>query len=1141
MPSPSLSQFLRHTRCAMPRRHLRVGLTMALLSLLPMGADGQQQLMARRSAYVVRLASATGVEGAPVALTQPIKLRMRRVTVEKALREITKQSNISLSYSGAVVPLTRKVSVRVNGTVLEALHQVLGDTQLELWVATDGRMALVPGEPEPPPIMAGTIAGRVTDASSAQPITGVVVTVRGTSHRAATRDDGNYSIAGVPDGTHIVYAQRLGFKRDSQSVVVATGQTVTANFALAPQAVNLETVVSVGYGTQTKATVTGAAEVVSGAEIQKRPVSNISKGLQGYMPGVVVRDFGGRPGSDAAEIRIRGAGTLGDNGALIIVDGVIGELHNLDPLDVESITVLKDAASAAIYGARAANGVVLVRTRRGRNTGNLKITYDAYVAQQEVQDLPKRVDIRTELEAVNQVYLNSGQRPKYTPGFIDSTAAGLDPIKYPNTNWLGLVYKKAPMMDHTVRVAGGNDLAQLSVSANYFDQQGVLQAENFYKRFTLRANSDFVISKRLSAAMDLMLMDENVVRPLGEGAALFRALHDTPPTSLAFHPDGSYGWTRSAFNPVALLREQGNNDSRWRTSSINSRAVYDFLNGLKLSGYFAADNKDNRGLEFQPRYRFADPTSPTVARMERVRTSSADFRGTDFNLQLQATADYDRSFGRHATHLLVGYDQRQMDRDNAFAAREGAYNNELQLPGSGDATFQFSGGGASSTRLVGMFGRFNYGWSDRYLVEANVRRDGSSRFGPAKKYGVFPSVSAAWRVTQEPFIKDRLGFVNDLKFRGSWGRLGNDRIGDYLFQQTININSGNYAFNNALATGATPGRIANPDIGWETTEQTNGGVDIEMLRGALSVTGEVYKKLTTGILRQIPISSLVGATAPVKNAAAVSNTGWEAALTWRNDFRQLNYQIGVNIADNKNRIVTLPGGDQITGGTINRVGEPIGAIFGIRAVGIFRDSADLRAWPTQVPGKTGPGDLKYQDQNGDGKIDGNDRVVIGDPFPHYTWGANMSAQFRRLDFSILFQGVGKQDAYMDGALIEGPTWENFFPEYLRDSWTPQNTNARFPRFVFRSDHNHNAPGRNSWWVRDARYVALKNINLGYTFPDQLARRASLSSARVYVAGSNVFTWSSMKGLLPVEMNPGATRGTYYLQTRNFSFGTSLGL
>ncbi|MBV9881368.1 MAG: TonB-dependent receptor plug domain-containing protein, partial [Gemmatirosa sp.] len=313
----------------------------------------------------------------------------------------------------------------------------------------------------------GTVSGVVAD-SSGTPIYGAQVSVDGTMLATGTSQTGRYTLGTVPVGPHVIRARGLGYTPQSQTVTIVAGQTVTLGFRLARATVELERVISTGYATQTKANTTGAAEVVGGEEITKRPVSNITKGLQGFMPGVTVSDFGGRPGSDGAQIRIRGAGTLGDNGALIIVDGVVGEINNLDPLDIESVSVLKDAASAAIYGARAANGVVIIKTRRGGNTGNLKITYDGYVASQKAQDMPQRVDIRTELETVNQVYLSSGQAAKYTAGYIDSTARGLDPIKYPNTNWIGMMYKSAPMADQTVRVSGGNDLATLSLSANYF-------------------------------------------------------------------------------------------------------------------------------------------------------------------------------------------------------------------------------------------------------------------------------------------------------------------------------------------------------------------------------------------------------------------------------------------------------------------------------------------------------------------------------------------------------------------------------------------------------------------------------------------------------------------------------------------------
>jgi TonB-linked SusC/RagA family outer membrane protein len=982
--------------------------------------------------------------------------------------------------------------------------------------------------------------------SAGGPIAGARVSVDGASIASSSGSNGRYSLVGLTPGSHTIRARLLGYDASAQAITVTGGQTQTVNFRLTHSALELERViVSTGYGQQTKANITGATEVVGGDEITKRPVSNITKGLQGFMPGVTVQDFGGRPGSDGAQVRIRGAGTLGDNGALILVDGVVGEINNLDPLDIESVSVLKDAASAAIYGARAANGVVIIKTRRGRNTGGLKLTYDGYVATQKAQDMPVRVDIKTELETVNGVYVSSGQAPKYTAGYIDSTARGLDPMKYPNTNWLGLIYKTAPMSDQTVRLSGGNDLATLSLSGNYFDQEGILNTENYYKRYTLRGNSNFNVSKRFTAQANLMLMNERTVRPRGEGDAQFRALHDTPPTSLAQYADGSYSWSKSAFNPLAQLREQGNVKSRWTTASMNTVGTYALENGLKFNGQFQADNKDFRGREFQPSYAFFDQVlSPTVAKMSNVRTNSIEGRRTNFNLDAQLTAEWEKSFGAHAFHVLTGYEQRQSEMDSVQASRQGAYNNDLQLPGSGDVSFQGTNSSASQTRLIRQFGRLNYGWNNRYLFEVDVSHDGSSRFGPNKKYGTFPSASVAWRVSDEPIFKNHIGFIDDLKLRGSWGRLGNDRIDDYLFQQTINISSGNYPFNNALSSGATLGRIANPDIGWETTEQTNVGMDVELLGSKLTLTGDLYNKQTSGILLQVPISTLLGATAPTSNAASVSNVGWEGAVNWRSNIKTLNYSIGFNISDNKNRITSLPGGDQINPAnrpapSIRRVGYPIDAIFGVQAVGIFQTPEEVAGWAKQNA-KTAPGDLKYKDQNNDGKIDALDRIIMGDRFPHFIFGSNMSASWKAFDASVLVQGVGKQDVFLDGALIEGPTWENFFSTYLLDSWTPQNPNAKWPRFVFRSDHNQNAPGSNSWYVRDGHYVSLKNLNFGYTLPTRLTSRSGISSARIYVAGTNVYNWSPLKGIVPPEANPSSTRATYYYQTRNWSFGTSLG-
>lgn len=1111
--------------------------------------SGATQLAVESPRFVpIELLRSSG-QALPAVLARHVSVHRSRVPLEHVLQEIASQADLGLSYGEGVARSHTLISLDLQqSSVAEALEAAARDTEWRVLVTLSGQITVVPreraGEATRQQPQVGVVTGRVTDAATGRPLDGARVSVVGTQLAAAANADGRFTITGVPVGQHTVRVSRIGFAPLTQTVGVTAGQRATITVAMTAQAVQLNAVVSTGYGTQTKANTTGANDVVSGTEITNRPVSNVTKGLQGLIPGVVAQDFGGRPGADGAQVLIRGASTLGDNGALIIVDGVPGEINNLNPYDIESVSVLKDAASAAIYGARAGNGVIIVRTRRGRNTGKLQLSYDGYAGSQTAQDLPQRVDIRTELETVNQVYVGSGQAPKYTPGYIDSTARGLDPVKYPNTNWLGKLYQTAPISNQTLRIAGGNDLATVLLSANYFDQQGVLTTQNSYKRYQLRANSSFNISKRLTAGANLMVMDEKTVAPRGEGDAEFRALHDTPPTSLAQYPDGSYSWSRSAFNPLALLREQGFVNSRWLTGSINTFGTYDFGSGFKVNGQFSSDNKDNRNLVFQPTYSFADEVvSPTNVRMQNVRTNSTDARNNGFNYDAQVTGEWARTLGVHSLRLLGGYEQRRATFDSVLANRAGAYSNALQLPGNGDVSFQNTGSSATETRLIRQFGRLNYGWNDRYLLEFDVSHDGSSRFGPNKKYGTFPSASAAWRVSNEPFFR-AVPFINDLKIRGSWGRLGNDRIADYLFQQTLSVNAGNYLFGNGLAAGAIPGRIANPDIGWETTEQTNGGVDVELLRNRLTFTGDVYKKRTSGILLSVPISSLVGQAAPTQNAASVQNTGWEAALNWRGAMRSFNYSVGFNIANNNNRITNLPGGDQINvagapGPSIRRVGYPIDAIFGVQAVGIFQTADEVKNWATQSP-KTGPGDLKYKDQNGDGKIDANDRVVIGDRFPHYTYGVNSSARWRNFDASVLFQGVGKRDVFLDGALIEGPTWENFFATYLNDAWTPQNPNAKWPRFVFRSDQNQNAPGSNSWYVRNGRYLSLKNLNLGYTLPQQLATRGHLSSARVYVAGTNVFTWSPLKGIVPAEANPYSSRGTYYYQTRNWTVGTNIG-
>ena len=570
--------------------------------------------------------------------------------------------------------------------------------------------------------------------------------------------------------------------------------------------------------------------------------------------------------------------------------------------------MLKDAASAAIYGARAANGVVIIKTRRGRNTGSLKFTYDGYVAQQEAQDMPQRVDIRTELNMVNWVYINSGQAPKYTAGYIDSTESGIDPIKYPNTNWLGLIYKTAPMSDQTVRLSGGNDLATLSLSANYFDQEGILNAENYYKRATLRGNTNFNISKRLTAQANLMLMHEKTARPRGEGDAQFRAIHDTPPTSLATYPDGAYSWSRtSQYNPLALLREQGWVKDRWITTSINTLAAYAMENGLKFGAQFEADNKDNRKLEFQPTYTLLRPVreSPTVAQDEE-RPHAID------RLAEQRTSTWTRSSrastsapsARTLFHLLTGYEQRQSDVRWLQAQPVGRVQQRTPAP-------------RQRRRDVPVHGQRRERDAPRPAVRApqlRLEQQVSARVRPQPRRLV--AVRPEQEVRHVPVGVARLARVGRavlpepprLRQRPQASRLvgparqrphrrlpvpadHQHQFGQLrLQQQSRRAAPRRVVSRTRTSAGKPPSRRT---AAWTSSCSSK-----------LSFTGDVYNKLTSGILLAVPISTLVGQTAPTQNAASVQNAGWEAAVNWRSDIGSFNYTFGFNIANNKNRITS---------------------------------------------------------------------------------------------------------------------------------------------------------------------------------------------------------------------------------------------
>ena len=984
----------------------------------------------------------------------------------------------------------------------------------------------------------GQITG-VVSSTDGQPIEGASVTLAGTTRGILTNAQGRFSLTAVPAGTHQLRARFIGFGEGTQQVVVTAGATTTANFTLTRQAVQLDAVVAVGYGTQKKVNLTGAVAAVEPAELEKRPVASVSEALQGAAPGLTVIDRGGRPGDAGTTFFIRGRGTLNSTSPLVLVDGVPGDINALDPNDIESVSVLKDAASAAIYGSRAANGVILVSTKRGGATGRIKTTYDGYYGIQSVQSFPTVLGPEPYLRLINEAYVNGGRAPKYSEDYIRNTVRAQQgqlpadsALRYPWTNWLDVLWNPAPLQDHTVRLSGGNELAAFALSLNGMDQRG-LTPQTGADRYSVRLNTDYRPTARLSTGLDVALRRSSDVEPNNMGGVLWNMFHDTPPTAMAKYPDGTYGWSDNGHNPLAYAEAYGTRTRKYNHGLLNAKADYTILQGLTLRTLASVQNGNWSYSDWRNRADFLDYWNPTVIR-KQISLNQLDARkSTDTDIYLRGLLEYTREFGSHGLTAMAGYDQTERDWEEIRAIRRDFYNNELREINVGDAAQEDTWGTSNEWSLRSGFGRINYNFAGRYLLEANARYDGSSKFAPGNRFGFFPSFSAGWRISEEPFFN--VGFIDELKLRGSWGRMGNQDAQGSLYPYWSTISLGhNYVFGNQLTVGAAKTELANQDISWETTEMSDLGLDAAFLNGRLELSGDVYVKNTSDILRRLPIPGIIGLTEPVQNKLKVRNTGWEATIGWRDGVRGLNYSGNFNIASNNNRVTDLAGsGPYIDGIWLTQEGFPLGTMFGYETQGLFQSAAEVTAHARQHP-LTGVGDIRYKDQNADGKIDAADRVPIGVDMPKYTFGSNWTAAWKGLDLSVLFQGAWGVDYWVQGALVEGPFWENITTTAWLDRWTPETPNGRMPKPTIRTSHNHDA---SDYWVYDASYVKVKNAQLGFTLPASLGRRVGSDKLRLYLSGQNLMTFTKSKDLVLDPENPSG-RANNYPQVRTVSFGVS---
>ena len=1061
-------------------------------------------------------------------VAQKVTLNENKSNLEKVLKKIEQQTGYTFLYENNVMKNASLVTLHVKeASVDQALtlcfngqpltYKIFEHTVVIKEKVVEQNLKKV----EAIAPSANNISGEIVN-SKGEPLVGVSVTVKGTNVGTSSNATGFYSID-VPGGGTLIFSY-VGFT--TKEVLVNNRSKI--NVVMEESVSSLDQVVVVGYGTQKKVNLTGSVDAIRGDELAERPVSNLSQALQGVSPGTTITNNGGAPGTDGATVRIRGLGTFGNNNPLILLDGVtVSNMDNIDPQDIENISILKDAASSAIYGSRAANGVILITTKRGKNKP-LSVAYSAYAGLKSLTRTPKWVATSDYMKLINEAAVNAHKEPKYTEEAIQKTIAGNDPYKYPNTDWWSLLFQNALQQKHTVSLSGGSEKVRTAVSFFYLDNQGVM-INTSAKQFGLRVNNDVILNKNLDFSLDLSLNKRHRTAPGRIDDVYWNLLHDVPPTIVAKYPDGSYQLGPTNRNPLAAAEMSGYDKQDNYQGIISSSLTWKPAQGLEFSGRISIKEDFNDRKRYRNEYVFKD--YETKATLLTWRNALDQWAPKEDYSSIQITSHYDKVVGDHSFQALLGYSQEQDFWRDLGGSRTDFYSNNLQELNVGSDVGKNNLGNSTEWALRSAFGRLNYSFLNRYLFEANFRYDGSSRFAEGRRWGFFPSFSAGYRISQENFWQPLKSAINEFKLRASWGQLGNQDIALYQYIQTISLGQ-NYSFGGQLAPGAAQTALANQFISWESSTNNNLGVDIGLLNNKLTITADFFDRITSDILLIRDIPRTAGLQAPTQNVGSVKNTGWELALNYNNKIsKDFKYTLGFNISDVKNKILKY-GEASVSGWKITKEGESMGALYGYRTEGLFQTEEQVKNHAFQNT-LTAPGDIIYKDMNNDNIINDLDKVVLGSTIPRYTFGISLGGKYKNWDVSLFFNGVGKSNGFQEGALIEGPIWDGFTTKEMLDRWTPENPNATWPRLVYQTIHNEQP---SDWWIQKTSFFRLKNFQLGYSLSSGLLNRIHIKSVRAYLSGENVFTLTKARNLDP-EFPSG--RATYYPQTKIYAIGLNV--
>jgi len=1121
--------------------------------------------------------------------TTKLSLDLKNSKVRDALGAIENQSEFFFLYSEKLIDVDREVNIEVKGSTIDKILDKIFEGTNVIYTVKGRQIVLTTPEANTIVEMSSVgqqqkkVTGKVTDSTGAS-LPGVSVVLKGTTSGVITDNSGNYSLSNIPENATLQFSF-VGMKIQELKV----GNQTSINIILSEEAIGLEEVVAIGYGTQKKKDLTGSVAVVDINALKSIPSGSADQALQGQASGVVVISSGAPGGTN--NIFIRGVSSFGDTQPLVIVDGVQSSLHDINANDAESIQVLKDAGAAAIYGVRGSNGVIIVTTKKGKS-GAPKISYDAYFGVQvppsgNVLDVASPEAYATFVKKMNpdsQLFPN-GLLPDYLYGGPGIKGIGnegdpaIDESKYvfdaanpakdyliqrvnkKGTDWFHQIFKPATTQSHNLTMSGGTDKSNYLFSLGYLNQEGTL-IETYLKRYSARINTEFKIKNNIRVGENVYFFykENPAIINQNQDNAIFFAY--TMPTFIPVNDiKGNYGGTWAGpgelgnrWNPVALLKNTGANKNKTWDIVGNVYAEVDFLKHFIARTSFGGTIDNQYNFNFTPnRYQDLEQHN-LINRYNENSLYNSSWIWTN-------TVNYNRVFEKHNIKILAGSEAINNYGRGVGGQADGFFSSDPNYLILNNGTSNVSNySNAYANTLYSLFARIDYSFNDRYILGATLRRDGSSKFGSEKRFGVFPSISAGWRISGENFMKE-ISWINDLKIRGSWGILGSQNNvptanAFSLFNSGYGTSYYGISGSGTTSQGFYQSNIGNLNTGWEEDMITNVGFDATLLNNKLSISVEWYSKGINGLLFREPLPATAGgATAPIINIGNVSNKGLDISAIYHgkinNDFQ---FEVGMNISSYKNLVVKIPDPKYFDVGLVrNQEGHPVSSFFGYEVLGFFKDNSDVAASPKQQD--AAPGRFKYKDQltvdtnsdgipdEADGIISTADRTFIGNPNPEFNYGLNLNARYKNFDFSMIMYGSQGNDVY--NSLRSTITHWNGFPQALSNdlvlnSWTPENQNAKAPIAENSSNFSN---GGGSFYVEDGSFLKCRTMMLGYTIMPAVLERLGFSKFRVYVQAANLFMITKYSGIDPELQGSsqafGIDNANYPNNFKNFNIGVNL--